>query len=415
MSYYTQGIHNKQINPTTNSTNFRTEFRLNDPSTIYLTDMRLCNVGFSTESTPKSINELNGVNSVIKNLTLYDGNVVLDQVLNYQLYSGFKCYNKTNDDALSTNHFLKKNNLGFITQGQVDGTTDEQLINIYDPVLTSTNSDTTSTAWISLKDYLPLLDESLYLPTQIYKDLRLVIEYNTNQDDLMPNSADSITTTPPFLIVNELTNQDAMMNILKQYNGVVFRPLEHSRVTVPVLNPTAANPNPAQDVTFTLTSFNNKTLQRLLMIKTPVSTSSDAYGQLGSISQHKEETQVNINGANLLPQNGLTTRNEAKAMLYDLWGDCVDLCGASWLPDATNAVANADDVLGQLDYRSVMVENFVQDFQVQFKRQGQYKTGTSDANQKFQQYNQALQLNMFGEVNKVVVVNPDNTYLIRYA
>ena len=57
MSYYTQGIHNKQINPTTNSTNFRTEFRLNDPSTIYLTDMRLCNVGFSTESTPKSINE----------------------------------------------------------------------------------------------------------------------------------------------------------------------------------------------------------------------------------------------------------------------------------------------------------------------------------------------------------------------
>lgn len=415
MSYYTQGIHNKQINPTTNSTNFRTEFRLNDPSTIYLTDIRLCNVGFSTNSSPKNINELNGLNAVIKNLTLYDGNVVLDQVLNYQLYSGFKCYNKTNDDAISTNHFLKQNNMGFITEGEVDGTTDEKLVNIYDPVTTTLDVEGTPKAWISLKDYLALLDESLYLPTQIYKDLRLVIEYNTNIDDLMPESSDSITTITPFLIVNELTNESAKMNILKTYNGVVFRPLEHSRVTVPVLNPTAADPNPPQDITFTLNSFNNKTLQRLLMIKTPVSTSSNSYGKLGSISQHKEETQVNINGANLLPQNGLTTRNEAKAMLYDLWGDAVDMCGASWLPDATNAVANADDVLGQLDYRSVMIENYVSDFQVQFKRQGQYKTGVGDADQKYEQYNQALQLNMFGEVNKLIQVNPDGSYLIRYA
>ena len=414
MSYYTQGIHNKQINPTTNSTNFRTEFRLNDPSTVYLTDMRLCNVGFSTASSEKGINELNGLNSVIKNLTLYDGNVVLDQVLNYQIYSGFKCYNKTNDDAISSHHFLKKNNLGFVTEGEVDGTTDEKLINIYDPVETTISVSSTPKAWISLKDYLALLDESLYLPTQVYKDLRLVIEYYTNIDDLMPASADGITTTTPFLVVNELTNPNAISNVLKQYKGAVFRPLEHSRVTVPVLNPTAGDPNPQQDITFTLNSYNNKTLQRLLMVKTPVSTSSNAYGKLGSVAQNKEETQININGANLLPQSGLTTRNEAKAMLFDLWGDCIDLCGASWLPDATNAVANASDVLGQLDYRSVMVENFVQDFQVQFKRKGQYKQGTSDANQKFETYNQALQLNMFGEVNKMIQVNPDGTYLIRY-
>ena len=106
------------------------------------------------------------------------------------------------------------------------------------------------------------------------------------------------------------------------------------------------------------------------MIKTPVSTSSTFYGKLGSIAQHEEENQININGANLLPQSGITSRNEAKAMLYDLWGDAVDLVGASWLPDALNAVADYEQTLGELDYRSVMVENFVQDFQVQFKRKG---------------------------------------------
>lgn len=413
MSYYTAGIHNKQINPTTNSTNFRTEFRLNDPNAVYLTDMRICNIAFKGTA-GKDINQLSGLNSLIKNLTLFDGNVVLDQVLNYDLYSAFRCYNKTNDDAIATNHFLKKNNIGTITEGAVDGTTSEQLVRVNNAVKSTGADATTPKSWISLKDYLAILDESLYLPTAIFKDLRLVIEYNTNLSDIMPNGSEGISTLTPFLIVNELTSPDAIAGIMKQYNGVVFRPLEHSRVTVPALAPTAADPNPAQDVTFTLNSYNNKTLQRLLMIKTPVSTSSTFYGKLGSIAQHEEENQININGANLLPQSGITSRNEAKAMLYDLWGDAVDLVGASWLPDANNAVADAEQTLGELDYRSVMVENFVQDFQVQFKRKGQYKAGTADEIQFQQRYNQQIQLNLFGEVNKMLNVNPDGTYIIRY-
>ena len=44
----------------------------------------------------------------------------------------------------------------------------------------------------------------------------------------------------------------------------------------------------------------------------------------------------------------------------------------------------------------------------------QYKQGVADENQKNQKYNQALNLQLFGEVNKAVAVNPDGSYQVRY-
>ena len=418
MSFFTSGVHTRYIQPTTNTNRFRTEFRLNQgDDVIYFTDLRLCNLGFSSASGNQKINELNGLYSCIKNLTLMDGNITLSQVLNLDKYSGFKCYNKTNDENLSKNQELKKNNMGFVTVGEnpTDGSNSRpQIGTLHSEISTTTDVSTTPQSWFSLKEYLPMLDESRYLPLSVYKDLRVVIEYSSSLDDMLPNGSSQISTVEPFLVVSELTNEEAKNQIRKQYNGVVFQELEHSRVRLDELNPTAGDPNPKQDVTFTINSFNNKTLNRLLMIKTPTQTSSTAYGKLGSVGQYKEQTQVFVNGASLLPDSGLTTHNQAQAMLYDLWGDANNIVGADWLPDTSNAVDDADDRLGQLDYRSVMVENFVNDFQIQFQRNGQYKQGVADENQKNQKYNQALNIQLFGEVNKAVAVNPDGSYQVRY-
>ena len=68
--------------------------------------------------------------------------------------------------------------------------------------------------------------------------------------------------------------------------------------------------------------------------------------------------------------------------------------------------------LGKLDYRSVMIENFVDQFQLSFGRDGQYNGSAAD--QTALQPNQALRLNLFAEVNKLLAVNPDGTYSIRY-
>ena len=416
MSYYTSGIHCKQINPTSNSNNFRSEFKLPvSEGEIYLTDIRLCNVGRTT-NTAVTINCLTGNTGMIKNIFLYDGNVVLDSILNFDVYAGFRGgYNHTNNDSIDKNKFLWKNRMGSLATGPRDASqTSSTIVPANDRSRTTTSLDTTPKSWISLKEWLAFLDESMYLPTKVFTGLRVVVEYSSSLSDMFPDtqSATSNTTTP-FLQVNQLVNPKAEEMANKSYKGVVFRPLEHTVVHVPAITPTVGNPNVEQDITYTLNSYNNKTLQRLLMIKQPLRPNpSSLYGRLCSERQFKERNQVIVNGANLLPQNGLTTENMAKAMLYDLWSDCVDIAGSGWLPDADNMVTESTATLGKLDYRSVMVENFIQHIQVSFGRTGQFNVNGGDQTQY--QSNGALRLHMFGEVNKALMVNPDMTYSIRY-
>lgn len=415
MSFYTSGVTTRYIQPVTNTNRFRTEFRLNQGEDVcFFTDLRLMNLGFSSTTAPKDINSLNGLFSCIKSISLMDGNVTLSQVLEFDKYSGFRCYNTTNDDNCSKNTQLKKNNLGFVTFGDEVANLGEQVEALLDGSQTTADVTTTPKSYFSLKEYIPMLDESLYLPLSVYKDLRVIIEYSTSLDDMMPNGSEQINTIEPFLVVSELTNEEAKAQVRKSYNGATFQEVEHSRVRVNALNPTAGDPNPKQDQTFTINSFNNKTLNRLLMVKTPTETSSTVYGKLGSVGQYQEQTQIFVNGASLLPDSGLTSHNQAQAMLYDLWGDCNNVVGADWIADSSNAIADPENRLGQLDYRSVMVENYVQDFQVQFKRTGQYKTGVSDADQKKQKYNQPIHLNLYGEVNKSITTQPDGSYVVRY-
>jgi hypothetical protein len=416
MSFYTSGIHCKQLNPTSNSTNFRTEFKFPvSEEEVYLTDIRLCNIGRTTNAAA-DINSMAGCGSMIRNIFLYDGNVVLDSLLNFHIYAGFKGFNSTNNDSIDKDHFLLKNNLGLSTDGRDDGEATSVMRDKNFTNQSTNNEDTTSKAWISLKDWLAFLDESMYLPTKIYKGLRLVVEYNNKLTDIYPNTQPaSSSTLTPFLIVNQLTNPQAQEMANKQYNGVVFRPLEHSSVQVDALEPTLANPNIEQSQNYTLNSFNNKTLNRLLMVKEPLRPQgnlSNVFGAICSEAQYKEENQVIVNGRNLLPEEGITSENQARAMLFDLWGDCVDVAGASWLPDAANMVSGAINHLGYRDYRSVMVENFIQNLQVSFKRVGQYNAAAGDQTQY--KSNGKLRLHFFGEVSKALMVNPDGTYSIRY-
>jgi len=417
MAYYTSGIHSKQLNPTSNSDNFRSEFKFpTSEGEVYLTDLRLCNIGIVTTG-DKNINSMNGLASLIRNITLYDGNVVLDQLLNVDIYSAFKNgYKSTNNDSLDKNKFLSKNNLGMITVGDMDGHASTQM-RLLNTVSSITDVEvTTPKMWMSLRDTLPLLEESLYLPTSVFKGLRLVVEYSRNQDNFFPNDVPNNTaylTVTPFLVVNQLVNPEAEQQAIKSYNGAVYRPMEHSVVNVPAIAPVVGTPNPPQDITFTINSYNSKTLNRLLMIKQPLRpTVSTSYGRLCSEAQYRERNQVTVNGANILPQNGLVTENQAKAMLYDLWGDCVDIAGGNWLADAATMVQNAPQILGKRDYRSIMVESFVDQFQLSFGRDGQFNATGGDQTQY--QSNGAIRMHLFGEVNKMLSVNPDGTYAIRY-
>lgn len=425
MSYYTSDIKTHELQAYTNSSNFRTEFRL-DPNKLYMSNMRLMNVGWVQSGGNQKINRLVGSYGVIKSLNLFDDNELIDGLDNFNLWAAFTCYNKKNDADLSTNSFLKNNNMGIITKRTDDfSAATGSIIGPPGPDPEATSVETTTPkSWLDISAYLDFLKRSRYVPTHYFKRLRLVIEYETNVNKLTPNSSNAVTSLEPFLIVDEMINENVIMQVLKNYGGIQYQPIETSRVVMPSITPkiTAAldDNKIIQEVTFTIQGFNNKAVNRLVMMpvgeSSAATTNSTIYGSLGATSINLNNFQVRTSEGNLLQGQGLTTDNQRRAMLTDLYGDCNDQVGAVWVSEAASAINDADQTLGFISPFAVKLEQEnIQNFQVTVGRKAIYDTtGAIDQDDGF--YNQKLHLHFFAETQKILTVSPkDMSYTIAYA
>ena len=118
MSFYTSGIQTQLIDSVFHRDSFRTEFRL-DADKTYLTNMRLCGVGatVSTAGLVSNYNALTGAWGVIRQISLLDGNETLCNVQNFNLYTGFKNFKRTNENSANMNTFLSENLMGYVWKG----------------------------------------------------------------------------------------------------------------------------------------------------------------------------------------------------------------------------------------------------------------------------------------------------------
>ncbi len=413
MSYYTNDIETHEIQAYTNSTNFRTEFRL-DADKLYMSNMRLMNIGFKENTAvTRNVNRLVGVYGIIKSLSLFDDNELIDSLDNFNLWAGFSCYNKKNDDNLSTNYFLKKNNMGQVSQG-----TNPSQNAVVDVVLADNTADNVTGArtWFDVSAYLDFLKQSKFVPTHYFKRLRLVIEYETDVKNLTPNHTDPVSSLEPFLIVDEMKDPDVIMNVLKNYGTIQYQPIESSRVVMPVHPnlPTSSSEGAVQEVTFTIQGFNNKSINRLVMMPVGQSVESTKYGKIMATAVNLNNFQVRTSEGNLLQGQGITLDNQRRKMLSDLYGDCNDQVGAVWVQNANTVIANDSATLGFLEPFAVKLEQeMVQNFQVTLGRKSVYDA--SVGSQNLARYNQILHLHFFAEVVREIVVNPkDMSYSISY-
>ena len=426
MSYYTSDIETTEIQAHTNSSNFRTEFRL--PSNkLYMSNMRLMNVGWqqNTGVTP-AINRLVGCYGCIKNLSLYDDNELLDGLDNFNLWAAFTCYNKANDANYSTNNFLKKNNTGLTTLGSSTntGASDGITVTVQPLYADFQNSDGSTTpaqsAWLDISAYLDFLKQSRYVPSHYFKRLRIVIEWETNTINLTPTSAAAVSTLEPFLVVDEMVNDQMISEVLKNYGGINYQPIETSRTVLPVVNPlptSNTDDNQLQEVTFTIQGFNNKSINRLVCMPVGQSNNSNLYGNLNASAMKLDSYQVRTAQGNVLQGQGLTTDNQRRAMMTDLYGDCTDSVGAVWVSAASSAVGTGTEATNTIGWMTPLCvkleEDMVQNFQVTVGRRSVYANGVTP--QSNGRYNQQMNLHFFAEVQKQVAVNPkDMSYTIRY-
>ena len=219
-------------------TNNRVEFRLPADS-LFLSNMRLLGVGASTSKVAAYYNPLVGGAAVIRSIALYDGNQLLDQLANAQMILALKAAQTDNDKNISQSRRLAYNRLGYVATGEYDvdaGKFEAKsiLIKTRVPIDDTTGQST----HINVRTLLSFLKSSMVLPTNVFRQLRLVIEYQSTEfiKANVWNENDATNEKPLggcLLVVDEVNDGDSKTALMSGYQGVSFNPLELDVVNVP--------------------------------------------------------------------------------------------------------------------------------------------------------------------------------------
>lgn len=441
MSIYNSNIQTRTIDSVFDRKNFRTEFRLSSNDACYLSNWRLIGMGIQTSAAQgEPYNPILGA-WCIDSMQLYDGNQLLDQVLNADLWKAFSNFNNSNDENMSVNGWIEKNDFCFdlITENAANNNwqdwntgTDNlpkkdevQVITGLNSEFTNStiNADQTAASWLALKGFLPFLSSSLYVPSAVYKNLRLVINWK-NQSQLKEIAVDPTQTYNTFentsLIVDMVMDEKSKKLILDNYQGLVYKAIEHDRVQVNQINPSAGT-SQVQNNRFLVNGFNNKTVEKLVVVQSPTdpttyqeSGTNVGIGAMSSMAQLNNTFQFRVNGQNKLPRDGFTRKNQRLAALVDTYGECVlpTSCNFVYVPNANPLLLGADsdgfvkEMQGHVDWTAIEIREPVKELIVEYSRTGVH--GNADLNQ-------SLRLNLFGECVKAVSVNKkDMSYVVQY-
>jgi hypothetical protein len=427
MSFYNQSIATQIIDPVFNSSKYRTEFRIVKDG-LYLSNMRIHNLGLTTSTLgvadEVAYNYLTGIHGGIQNIYLYDGKVILDQVLNYGDRSAFTEYNKTNQANSDIYKFTSKTGLGFVLnrEPQLDVQPTQQnkaLVTEFYPNSTKDLGDTqeaTALGFLNLREVFPMLKNVEFLHTAIFKNLRVVIEYKQNSNAVAYDGALSSSfagTSQPILVVDQVMNESVAQKVLSEFKPIVWSAQELEQVFVP-----ASSTAGLQQIKFRLNGFSNKTLTSLLIQKKGTTNISNLYKTFASESVVDEVMQILVDGANILPQNGVDRPMWRLSLLSDSFGNCNSHTSSSslttYLPanviantvKNTETVANWNDRAGRTDYFGCIINKPINTLDIQYTR-------TIDLGSNGR-YRQALFLNVFGNVVKQITPAGKNGYTVSY-
>jgi len=347
MSVFSTSLKTTIIDPQFHSAN-RCEFRLENRGQAYMPTLRLGNLGLlKTGASPNEYQWGAGVASVISRIRLMDGNEELDSLRNVAQWMTFK--NALKSNSQNTSVF---NNLGGGSQGWIYGDTGELIETHTKQVRFGGGSVTGS---LDLREVFPFLNSISHLSTNLFKNLRVVIEYVPDSaTQLLVNSQvtadiNGIGKVVPILICDEITDNALAAALDKKMTGAAWVAIEHDLAQVPQPAGFAASDTPSkttvvpQRVQLRMNGFQNKSVSRMMIAKCYEDTSKTgpnvnnssgndkgphevrALGGYGSKALLKETFNVRLNGRNVLAGEGLVSPAQQTMMLSDTWG-ALDMC-----------------------------------------------------------------------------------------
>ena len=420
MSLYSNGkIKSVIIDPTNYRANHRAEWKL-DGARIYKSDLKLGNVGV-TSATASGNNKLAGVGSLLKRVALLDGKTELDSVTDFNRYYGFQQLLDKNDKNESLNRYLINNNQGLAT-----GEISKQLVNLKPQVQLTNVTTTTPEGIIDLRDVLPLLRELDFLDAdKTFQNLRLQVEFETDDRIKTNDSTTASTTLEPVLFADVIEDPQLVAGMQKAMPPVVnWFTIEHDVLSVADLGSAPAVVASTQTTSKKVRGFDNKTVNRLLAIKTfsnkalatTDGTAVEDVGDMGSIAGYDEVFNVRVNGKNILTRNGNDKAPNARmAMVADTYGDFASYFGSNLINIAGLADRVDDGVLraGRLDYFGLVINDLVKDLQFSYDRTSLATDGANDSKKRVKG-NRGLDIHLHAEVARVLTMSP-NGYNVAYA
>lgn len=415
-----------------NKANFRTEFRLPRDMAIK-SNMRICGLGMISSTTASQYVLLTGAYGIIESIQLYDGSTLLDQVQSFSQYTALKNVLRGNQDNMGVANFLARSQLGYYGDGDLTFAANgsENAPNVITNQMENTSeiavaADTEATrqqkqAWLSLSDCLGFLRESLIVPTNVFKNLRVVINYKSAADlkNMAIDPSKAYSTEEPFMVYENIVG-DLAGEMMRDFKGVQFDAIEHDSVLLPA---EASATQVTVTKNFLVNGFNNKHLKKLVILNTETTprtesgTEQFSFSNQGSASPLNYGVQVRINGANLFSGNELQGKNKRLGVMTDAWGALnmatgQNLCKAfgvantQLMADTSAGGYQITNTIGQLDYTGFDVNAEIKELRLSLSRDIIDGAANTSLNSQYR-------VNMFGVVRKAVVPSGGG-YLVVY-
>lgn len=400
MALYSSNLKTHLIDAVRDQKNKRVEFRLDKVDTVYTSNIRLLNVGISATGGPVYNIILGGL-GIVRSIQLLDGNIVLDELVNFSDYVSFKHQNNNNDTNRDINNEMYKNALGFTYDRYALGL-ENKIMSEFERVsiLTTDNDDG---AVLKLSDYLDFLKQARILPTSIFQNLRIIINYSSSAINACSVPANYTSTNEPVLVVDEIDDVEQAKALASQFKEVQWEAIETDQVSIAR----------EQSANYTIKGFDgDKLVNRLLVQRKPLTASTADIGTAGSTAMNLLKEQFVVNGRNKLPGfNGIEDNNERLALLVDTFGEFNIVPGGNEINFEDNSnthVLASNSLIGNQSWTGLVIGERVQEIQYQMQRST--ATGAIAHSKADIEHN----INFFGEVAKGLVVKGENKYDIVY-
>ena len=422
MALYSDGnLKTEYVEPQIFIDGNRVIFELKGHHVAYTPNMRITDLAITRGARNTPLNRLAGVMSLIKNARLLDGATELSSLREANRFLGFKNQNQNHGYSMSVKNAVAGSQVGFEFSGE-----DRKLsYNGYTtPDAAADTKANSKTFSINLKDIFPILNSLDILPSNLFKNLRVEIEFESLAAPALniftdANQAGSVQR--PLLAVDYLDNPMIVKKLEKSVNMINWLEVEQDSFHV-AGEPSAAGgaQEKVQTSNEKSNGFQNKHIERLLIAKELTSVEDGggflagnnirpAYGPLGSYACYREKLQVRLNGKNLLPRDGITKPMEALSYLVDTWGEqclypqanTVDISTAMTnIIREANEVNASDDFRGAHSYFGLYIGDKVDNLQINYER-----TGLQDTGAVVKPATEAMRVHLFAEVKKGLKVS----------